>query len=455
MSARQKQIVLLASVLIALTRFAATARTLFDWDEALFVSAVRDYDVTQHHPHPPGYPLFIAAAKAVHAVVGDEFRALQVVVTIGACFLFPALFFLARELGFDFATSALGAALFVFLPNVWLYGGTAFSDVPATTLAFVACALLLRGRKDDRAYLFGALLLGIAAGFRTPNLLIGALPALLATTHRLRAKTYASVACAILEGAAIVLASYAGAALASTGIADYRESLEVQSRYVHDVDSFHNPVRGPLWNVFVAFVLHPFQHLHALHAMELAAAIAFVAAIVRRKRAVLLTVAMFAPLAIVTVLEFDVNAASRYAIGFLAAHALLAAYGCGVLFRSARMQTIACAVLIAVFIYVAFPAVIEQRTADAPSIAALRYAAQHVPHDATLYIHGSMRPHADALLADRQRTYYVNLTSVHGPNAWVIDQRVHEGAVNFVRPRNATWRVLRQRNFEASVYALP
>src|SRR5688572_15475245 len=79
----QKRIVLALSVMIALTRFFAVARAPFDWDEGLFSLAVRDYDVTQHHPHPPGYPLFIVAAKFFHLFGLSEFRSLQAVVLLG------------------------------------------------------------------------------------------------------------------------------------------------------------------------------------------------------------------------------------------------------------------------------------------------------------------------------------------------------------------------------------
>jgi hypothetical protein len=73
-TARQKRIVLVLTIAIALTRLAATARSLWDWDEALFTMAVRDYDVARHHPHPPGYPLFIAALPICRRESGARAR---------------------------------------------------------------------------------------------------------------------------------------------------------------------------------------------------------------------------------------------------------------------------------------------------------------------------------------------------------------------------------------------
>src|SRR5689334_23772867 len=67
------------TALVALTRLLARSHSIWDWDEALFCLALRDYNVVLHHPHPPGFPLFIGVAKLVRLVVRDDFRALQAV----------------------------------------------------------------------------------------------------------------------------------------------------------------------------------------------------------------------------------------------------------------------------------------------------------------------------------------------------------------------------------------
>src|SRR3954467_6006511 len=168
---RQNQIVIATSIIVSVTRFIARTRSAWDWDEFLFQLGVREYDVTQHHPHPPGYPLFIAAAKFVRLFTQSDFHALQIVVLIGALLLFPVVFFFARELRFDFRTSLFGALIASFLPNIWYYGGTAFSDIPGVVSGLFACVLLLRGCRDARAYVAGAFLLGLSAGIRPQNLM--------------------------------------------------------------------------------------------------------------------------------------------------------------------------------------------------------------------------------------------------------------------------------------------
>src|SRR4029077_17074451 len=53
--------------------------SLEDLDSVNFALGVRHYDVAQHQPHPPGYPLFILIAKAVRAAVPSEVTALALV----------------------------------------------------------------------------------------------------------------------------------------------------------------------------------------------------------------------------------------------------------------------------------------------------------------------------------------------------------------------------------------
>ncbi len=453
MTSTQKRVLLVLSILIGLTRLLAVARTPFDWDELLFSLGVADYDVTQHHPHPPGYPLFVAAAKLVHLLGVEEFRSLQVIAILGGMLVFPALFVLAREIGFDFSTSIAGAAIFAFLPNVWVYGGTGFSDVPATAIGVAACALLLQGRRDVRAYIAGAIVLGVAAGIRPPYLVIGAIPALLATWFRIRARNFIAVAVAILLGAAIVGASYYGAATASSSVEHYVEAVRVQSQYVRDVDSFRNPGRAPLPEVAKVFFLWPIQQRAQMSGLALFALVSLIAAIVKKRWAPLLTLAVFGPFAIMAWLGLDENTVSRYAISYMAMHALLAADGLRVIGRNARVQAVLATITVAVFAVWTWPALQTQRKTDAPPSAALSWIVRNVPPGSLVYVHGAFGPHAEYYLPDHRVTFFEDTgeTSPLSGDTWIVDWRIAQGGMNFVRPRNALWQILRRRNFETSV----
>src|SRR5438067_3572477 len=192
---RERFTLWLASALVALTRIPALSRSLWDWDEALFCLAMQDYDVPAYRPHPPGFPLFIAAARAARTLLSlSDFHALQAIAFLSSCALFPLAVLLARSLRFPMRTAMLAALLFVFLPNVWFYGGTGLSDLPAMALTLAAAALLLRG-----SGLGGAVVLGVAIGVRPQAALFGCAPFLVfAWNERRRWKRVAAAASIVL-----------------------------------------------------------------------------------------------------------------------------------------------------------------------------------------------------------------------------------------------------------------
>lgn len=449
----EKQIVLTVAIAIALTRLLALSASLFDWDEALFVLGVRDYDVASHHPHPPGYPLFIAAAKAFAFAGLDEFRALQSVVLLAAVCVFPAVFLLAREIGFGFTTSVGGALVFSFLPNVWIYGGTAFSDVPGSVAGLFACLLLLRGRRDRRSYLAGAVVLGLAVGIRPTNLLLGAVPAVLATWRWVR-ESRSTVAAAILAGALIGAASYWGAAVASSSIHEYVESVKLQARYVRQIDSWRNPVRGPLAEVASIFMIWPVRQQQQMVGLALLAVVSLVAGAIRWRGAPWLTFAIFAPFAIFAWLNLDFEAAGRYSIAYLPAHALLAADGLGVISRGRRrVQAVLVGCVATVFVVWASPGIQRQRSVPSPPAAALEWARTHSARSTPIYVYSGLLPQASAILRAHPVVLFDARDQVDtlDEKAWVVDLVPVEGGLNFIWPRKELWKVLRRRCFEASV----
>jgi len=455
----EKRIFLALTIVIALTRLLAISHGLFEWDEALFSLGVRDYDVVQHHPHPPGYPLFIGAAKVVHALgVTNEFRAVQVIVTLCAMLLFPALFFLARELGFDFATSICGAALFAFFPNVWMFGGTAFSDVPGATLSIAACALLLRGRRSSRDYILGAIVLGIACGIRPMSLVVAAIPAIVATWSRIRARAFGAIALAGVAGALIIIASYGSAALASESVPAYFAKVREQSQYVHDVDSWHNPHRTPLRHAAKTFFLWPFALRQTMMTIAALAGIGVLASIIHRRYAALFALALFTPIAIVSCLNLDIEAVTRYSIAYMPAHALLAADAIGILMATFRrhrvlLQSIIIFGGILFFARWTWPAMKVQRSSDPPPSAAIAWLRTHVDPLSPIYIHNGLGPQGEYLLHDRQKLWFESpkdISPLFG-DSYIIDLGASPYGMNFTWPHKQLWDILRRRNFEISV----
>ena len=472
MTRRQRWIVAALTVAIAITRIYALSRSLWDWDEALFATGVRSYDVTQHHPHPPGFPLFMLAAKLVHVAVHDEFRAVQAVTLLGAIALFPALFFLARELRFSFFAAAGGAALYAFFPAVWLFGGTAFSDIPSTALVLAACALLLRGN-----VLPGAIVLAISVGFRSQNLLIGCAPALYATWRYLQgagrrgqgaddvlAASHASAAqppaprplrpapliTAILLGAAIVAISYAGAAYASADPPHgYLATMAELRKYVHDVDSVFNPGRQPLRALVFEYFVHPIRGGRFDYVVDALAAIGFIASV--RRLGTWMALAIFVPFQLFGWLMLDPFSVSRYGTAWLPLYALLAAAGAQLL-AVYRLHVAVLAAIVGRLVIWTLPAIRTVRSTDSPPAAAMRDILRQHPRQ-SVYVHRSMSPFSDAYLAAIPTVDVLRERDLpFGDNLYVCEC-VRPGRV-YERPRGALWNIVRHRYFDVTLTTL-
>lgn len=469
------------AVLAAASRLFAVARSPWDWDEMLFCLAMRGYDVAQHHPHPPGFPLFIALAKIVRFVILDDFRALQAVVVVASFFVFPAVLMLGRELGLRAETAIAGAALCAFFPNVWFFGGTAFSDVPSIVLATFAAALLLRGRRSPRAYVAGALLLAAAAAIRPQNLLVGLFPAVagsrgLAVAQRQRQKDRSSplaprdpetaklrnpVAAALFGGALILGAFFGGAIAATGGPGKYMTAVRVHGDYIARTDSFRSPTRPPLWRLADDFFVHDVQPpaLAWIAALFVAASLAY--AVRTRDRAVGALVLTFGPFALFAWLMLDRFSVSRFSIGYAPMTALLLAHGIAVVAR--RAQPIAAGIFCIAFIAYTLPALSIVRREDSPPVRAVR-AARSVGGEHPLYVAHSMEPFAESFL--RRRPYLrVNderSLPMGSPaaRAWKLTELAATSPreLTFRRAHGRLWNIARRHYFDvalAPVDALP
>ncbi len=447
---------------IALSRIPALSLTLHDWDETLFAWAVREYDVVPHHPHPPGYPIFIVAGKLARLFTDTDFHALQAVATLTAMLLFPAAFFLARELRFRTSFAFAFAALTPFLPTIWYYGGTGLSDVPALTLILTACAFLLRGgRQNPRAYIIGALLTALACGIRPHLLMIAAAPALAGALALARVRV---IAAAWIAAGAIVGATYFGAAYFSADFPHgYVKELRHIRKHIATVDSYRNPHRPPLPELASRVFLFPYGGGRTKTAVTWLAALGLLHAMWRRRTELGLVVLMFVPMAVFTWLMLDVTALSRYAITYIPLHAFLAVTGVEVLsspLRRARVPVFAVLSLFLVLSLVKWtlPALRFARTEPSPVVAALEWIRTHVPRQGPrVFVQGGLVYHAYYLLPD----YDVQLVFDEGAlrdedfvagNVFVFEgQTRHPEPHWFKRKRLQLWEVSRPRFFEIGI----
>ncbi|HEX8407741.1 MAG TPA: hypothetical protein VF883_02675 [Thermoanaerobaculia bacterium] len=444
LTGRERMAAFALAAFVAVTRWFALSKTLWDWDEALFALALRDYDVSAYHPHPPGFPLFIGIAKLIPT---DSFHALQTIAFVASLFVFPAMFFLARALR---ATPpvAMGAGLLLaFFPNVWFYGGTALSDVPSMVLVVTACALLLRGQ-----LVLGAIVLGIAAGFRPQNLLIGAVPLIQGAVSRARGGgdggDFAPARRALLTAlfgpaliiTTIVIATYATAASLSGGWDAYRDVLARHESYIRNTDSFLSPKHPGLVQVADDFFFRPYRAPAINTIVTILAAIA----LIRRRH--LLILAIFGPFCVFAWLFLDFHSASRFSIGYMPLFAMLAAAGI-----PRRGYAAVTAAIIALMLIWTWPALRVVHTTPSPPVAAIE-SLRTFP--GTIYVDDRLGAHAELLIPDRtRRTVRITPPFVDAPNSALLREGTGTtpDARNYTRDRARLAAIARPRYFEASV----
>ncbi len=188
---------------VAASRFFALAHSPGEIDEAVFAGAVTRFDLFDLSPQAPGFPVWILLGRALLPFCVTPFNALATASTVLAACSVPALYLWGRRVVGGWSALA-GVVLGFALPVVWVNGGRAFSDTPATALFLGALACLANSeerrspnqtRWRELVAARRARLLALAAGLLAaagcgvrPHLLLGFFPLLLVWTVRIGAR---------------------------------------------------------------------------------------------------------------------------------------------------------------------------------------------------------------------------------------------------------------------------
>ena len=488
LTSRQRFFVAILALFVALTRLYAISHSMWDWDEALFASALNHYDVAQHHPHPPGFPLFFALAKLARIFIDDDFHALRAISLASSLLVFPAIFALARSLRFRFRTCVTAAMLFCFLPNVWYWGGTGFTDELALVTSLAGAALLLRDDRKRSTYLLGCVLFAATMLVRAQNVLL-AWPWIVASWRRWKAGDRRNVFAGTALIIVLVLTGY-GIAAELTGVQDYIAATKEHQYYVATVDGALNPVRKPMQFLLQDFLIDPFESRSASTAMFVFALLAFF----RPRRAQLDIVLTFEPNFLLAWFFLNPTGISRLSLGYIAANALLAADGMDVVatFIASRLragvgsresgvvattgsdtrhptansqnerlaltlQALFAAIIVGRYVFWVRPGLREVRHTDSPPVQAMRWIRQNVPPGGTIYVAGGLKAFGAYFLPDYKLIEVggnFDPSTVHAEKnaVYAADRPSFSAqAVNFRRSHTRLWALFNRRYFEASV----
>ena len=182
------------------SRILTAPRTPWENDEFLFAEAVRNFDPSRYHPHPPGFPLFVILGKVFNAVVHDPWRALVIFGIVAAPIGFVAMARAFRNWIDDASLAVCGALLYYFSASMLVHGTLALSDGPA--MMFLGLALFAISSPHDEDHERNAIATGLwtsaVVGTR-PQLLIPIAPLLVVALLQMRTLRQ-RVACVVAFG---------------------------------------------------------------------------------------------------------------------------------------------------------------------------------------------------------------------------------------------------------------
>jgi hypothetical protein len=408
--------------------------------------AVEDYRPLEHHPPPPGYPIYIGFAKVVALFTGDPFRALIVTSLIAVAAGLVAFAFAFHEITGSLWTAILGAALLYTSPAVLVSGTLPQSDSGALALLGVAIWACARGNPIVMAIACAATI-----GWRV-QFMIAVVPMFLASVVLL--KTWRDRVNAVMTFGIACLAWFVPLVVATEGFEGFWRWLSGQAAYYarHDADLSRSGYSAS--HIALRFLAHPWgPKWLSLPLLALA-----VAGVRRNRRLIPLAAGAIVYFAF-ALATMDPADAVRYAIPGLPIVAVLAAT---TLMRSPfEAVTIGAAAAYAAGAYLyAVPVVRVRATTPPPPTAAAKWIRANVPRNTIVLYDGPLRPQAEFLL----RGYRIMLVDAgllrygHDPTVPMVvyadGEARSDAGVTFRWPETDSYRKL-TRKFYGVVSVVP
>jgi len=231
-----RYIALILLLFVTLARLLSFPASLWEWDDILFARALQNYDLTTHAPHPPGFPVFFAMSRVAYWLLKDEYLALTTISLIFSSLLAPALYYFYMTIFKDRRIAFAGTLLCCFVPNVWVYSGSARSDEVGFTIGIIGLTLIIRGLESQASLIAGCAIFGLGMGVRVTLLPVMGPTIGLIFLARLQRRQWRPVMLASLAGILCLLVWFIPFILNVTW-EKYRMVMDVQSQYIMRNDS--------------------------------------------------------------------------------------------------------------------------------------------------------------------------------------------------------------------------
>jgi hypothetical protein len=232
------------------SRVPFTSKLLYSADSTQFALALKDYDVTIHQPHPPGYFLYVMLGRLFNLFISDANTVFVVISIIFSGFSVVVIYCLCKEM-FEEKTALIAAALAITSPNLWFHGEVALSYVLEVFFSSLIALLCWRIYKRGHSYIWLlAIVLAVAGGVRqnTPVFLA---PVVLFSVMRVPVTRI--VAAAFLFGV-VSLAWFLPMLNMTGGFDAYSSAIHELWQFTESIRSVFN-VGGPTFKFFAETLL--------------------------------------------------------------------------------------------------------------------------------------------------------------------------------------------------------
>jgi len=428
---RPRRALVALALAVGLAHLPFIATGLEDIDSVNFALGLRDFDVADHRPHPPGYPVYIGLGKAVAAVTaplsGDAARStidaralsiLSLLAALACTFLLFRVFAAPRAARAEerpwetLDVPALAAtALTLTCPMVWTLAIRPMSDLPGLALALAAQACFLTAwwwqtppadgdsrmspetlAASGRMIVLGALLAGLAVGLRTQTLWYTAPVLAVVLVDRIGRGVAGAIIGAAMTFAMGALAWAVPLLIASGGPGPYLAALGTQAGedFASGEMLYANPAPRLVAMALVHTFVDPWDSVPLASVVLALAAAGALGLVVRERRTLAVVAGMSLPYLAFHLL-FQDTSFTRYATPLVPVVSYLAVRAVGFLSPRAVAPVVAALTLWAVAL--AAPTLIEYASAPAPAarvVAALNAEAAASP-PAALAMHQTFR----------------------------------------------------------------
>lgn len=166
---KQNKIILIIILSSLILRMGFRSQWLEDWDSVQFALGLHNFNIVQHQPHPPGFPLFILLGKIANYFTHNDTVSLTFISALFGTFSIVPVFLFTKKV-FDKKSAILASLVFTVLPVHWVLSVTPISNITGlfyiTTLLYIAYLDSL----GEKRITFIGLIAGIFLGVRPTDL---------------------------------------------------------------------------------------------------------------------------------------------------------------------------------------------------------------------------------------------------------------------------------------------